>query len=232
MSNIKQFLIKKIENNVLLKKIACVLLPLYLHGKQKKQNKIFLSRGAELLAYFKSALDKQDLKFWLTSGTLLGAYREHRLLGHDLDLDVAMFAEDREKASAALIAAGFKLEHEFGVAGEDVKEQSFCYKEVKIDIFYIEKTDKNLISHVFYQKDVFSSNKKFHVIQMFFPVTDFVEYDFLGSKYLIPEKTAEYLSANYGEDFMTPNKSWDYRKDIPSAIYYSLEEKQGFAIFH
>ena len=225
---IRKIVIKLTEKSVVINKIVRALLPLYQLMQHKKQNKLFLNRGGELLANFKTCLDQHGLKFWLTCGTLLGAYREHQLLGHDSDLDVAMFAEDREQAMAALISYGFKLEHEFGVVGEGIKEQSYCFKDVKIDIFYVEKRDNSLVAHVFFKKEISSKSDDFNVIEIFFPETDFVEYEFLGNNYLIPEKTVEYLSANYGENFMTPDKSWDYRKDIPSAKYYTLEEKRGF----
>lgn len=232
MKLFKDITLRLMEKSSFVKWAVNLILPSYLRLKQKKQNKIFLQNGADLLKYFKKCLDEKNLKFWLTSGTLLGAYREHRLLGHDIDLDVAMFAEDQKDVADALISGGFKLEHEFGVVGENIKEQSFSYKDVKIDIFYIEKHDNKFMSHVFFKHEINKKNDDFHVIQMFFPETDFIEYDFLGAKYLIPQKTKEYLAANYGEDFMTPNKNWDYRKDIPSAKYFDLEEKRGYCILY
>lgn len=208
------------------------MLPIYRYLTQRGKNKVFLKQGGAVLARFKESLDQQDLKFWLTCGTLLGAYREHALLGHDLDLDVAMFACDREKAHAALTAGGFKLQSEFGVEGEGVKEQSYCCQNVKIDIFFVEETEEHFLAHVFYRKIGSSMPDKFNVIQIFFPRMGFKEYDFLGNRYLVPENTELYLTANYGPNFMTPDKSWDYRKDIPCAKYYEIEEKQGFGRFY
>lgn len=227
MKKIKQLIIKLMEESKFFDKIFSAVLPIYWRHLQTRQNKIFLQQGAKVLAHFKDVLDAEKLKFWLTCGTLLGAYREHRLLGHDLDLDVAMFAEDREKVQKALLAGGFKLEHEFGVAEDGIKEQSYYYQKVKIDIFFVEKNKDSFVAHVFFREKESSQNDNFNVVQIFFPQTDFMEYDFLGNKYLIPEKTDDYLAANYGKDFMTPNKNWDYRKDIPSAKYFSIEEKRG-----
>ena len=63
---------------------------------------------------------------------------------------------------------------------------------------------------------------------MFLPKSDLKEYNFLGDKYLIPKDTDIYLTANYGPNFMIPDKNWHYTKDIPSAIYHSIENKKGY----
>lgn len=229
----KKIIIRLMEQSVIFKKAAQMLLPLYFYIQKKRQNHLFHRHGMELLTHFKSCLNKRNVDFWLSSGTLLGAYREHKLLGHDLDLDVAMFIEDKDKAAAALIDGGFRLEHEFGIVGEEgIKEQSFSYRNVKIDIFYTEKIGNNFVNHAFFKDKVSSKNDDFNVIEVHYPVTDFVEYDFCGNKFLIPAKTVEWLTCNYGENFMVPNKNWDYHTDIPAAKYWPINEKRGYCIFH
>lgn len=198
--------------------------------KLKKMNENFLNHAGDLLGVFKNCLDKNGLQFWLTAGTLLGAYREKRLLTHDLDLDVAMFEKDMAKVKEVLLAEGFTLEHEYGIVDEGVTEMAFSYKEVKIDIFFTKKINNKFANYIFY-KDIPSEREDdYRVVEMFLPETDFIEYDFLGAKYLIPAKTVEYLSANYGPSFMTPNKYWNFTRDIPSAVYHKLKSKRGFHI--
>ena len=230
MTKLRDFVKLSMQRSIFFNKTVGPLLRVYSFFKKKWVNKNFQNNGPELLAYFKDCLDKHQLKFWLINGTLLGAYREKRLLTHDLDLDVAMFAEDRQQVQAALEAGGFKLIHEFGVSGEGIKEHAYSYKNVKIDVFFTEKENNSFISYIFYKEVYTSVQNDFKVIKLILPETGFVEYDFLGGKYLIPEKTKECLIANYGENFMIPDKSWDYTKDIPSAVYYKLEEKQGYHI--
>lgn len=196
------------------------------------KNEKFQKYAADGLRSFKECLNKNGLKFWLTSGTLLGAYREKRLLTHDIDIDVAMFIADLEKARQALIADGFELIHEFGVVGDGVSELAFCCKEVKIDIFFVSVKNRKFVHNIFFKEHFSDHNDDFRVIEMFLPETDFIEYDFLGDKYLIPEKTEEYLTANYGPNFMIPDKYWSYTRDIPSAVYHDLNTKQGFHVKH
>ena len=45
---------------------------------------------------------KHGLTVWLNHGTLLGLMREGRLLEHDLDIDISMWAEDEDRFLAAL----------------------------------------------------------------------------------------------------------------------------------
>ena len=228
----KKIIIKLMEKSVVFNKIVQILLPVYLGIKRKRQNCLFHQHGRELLTYFKSCLDKKNVDFWLSSGTLLGAYREHKLLGHDLDLDVAVFIDKQQEVASALLDSGFKMEHEFGIVGEGIKEQSFSYRNVKIDIFYTEKIGDNFVNYAFFKDKISSKNDDFNVIEVLYPVTDFVYHDFLGGKYLIPAKIVEWLTCNYGEDFMVPNKNWDYHTDIPAAKYWSINEKRGYCIFH
>jgi hypothetical protein len=214
----------------LLNKLMTPVIEIYSKIVTRKRNRVFLQNGGNLLHYFKEVLDQNNITFWLTSGTLLGAYRENRLLRHDLDLDVAAFADVRPQLQAALTAAGFKLTHEFGIVGEKIVEQTFSYKNVKIDVFYADKANDKILTYCFFKAPERENEAAWNTVQIKFPNTEFIKYEFLGEQYLIPEKTQEYLSANYGEDFMTPNTKWDYRKDIPSATYFSLEEKKGYEI--
>ena len=194
----------------------------------KKKNDSFNENGGRLLSFFKQCLDEDGLEFWLTSGTLLGAYREKKLLSHDIDIDVAMFAADKNKVKKVLLSKGFKLIHEFGVIGGEITEQSYEYLGNKMDIFFTPDDCENFVFNIFYREIESDRDDDFRVIEMRLPKSNLKQYDFLGGKYLIPEKTEAYLAANYGKNFMTPDKYWDYTKDIPSAIYYKAHEKSGF----
>ena len=48
----------------------------------------------ENLLLLKGILDKHNLKFLLSFGTLLGAVREHDFISHDEDIDLIMFKRD------------------------------------------------------------------------------------------------------------------------------------------
>ena len=42
----------------------------------------------------KEALDHNNIEYWLDAGSLLGAYRDGKMIPHDLDIDFAVFEEE------------------------------------------------------------------------------------------------------------------------------------------
>ena len=212
----------------LLYPIRYVYARIYNNAVNRQMRKNLHASGIDVLTFFKDCLDKQGIKFWLTSGTLLGAWREKSFIGHDMDIDVCVFAEHRDEAKKILQENGFELLHEYGVVGSGVKEHAYELNGVKIDVFYVEKEEDKFSVYVFFKEK--AEQTDFNVIKILYPETGFVPYSFMYGEFLIPEKTIEYLVANYGENFMIPDKNWKYTKDIPSAIYYPLSEKQGFTV--
>ena len=81
----------------------------YLLNKQRKK----FSKGCqELLELTDDTLRKAGIEYWLTYGTLLGAYRDHNFIAHDYDLDIALYWEDRDKIKDLMLSVGMKLKHE------------------------------------------------------------------------------------------------------------------------
>ena len=57
----------------------------------------------KVLVAFAEICDKHDIKWWLCSGTLLGAARHKGFIPWDDDMDVTMFKEDYMKLEKVLI---------------------------------------------------------------------------------------------------------------------------------
>ena len=127
----------------------------------------------KVLVAFAEICDKHDIKWWLCSGTLLGAARHKGFIPWDDDMDVTMFKEDYMKLEKVLIEMEsdeyfyqcIKTDPDhvntFGkfrkkkdpVMSTDQRSQYFKYQGVGLDVFYIEKATR-FASHMakfFYQ---------------------------------------------------------------------------------
>jgi len=94
------------------------------------------SLAKQNLLQFKKILDKASLKFFLAYGTLLGAVREGDFIAHDSDVDVGMYATDKEKFLPLLFTlkdAGLEL------VRFDEKLISLMKDGEYIDIYFFEK---------------------------------------------------------------------------------------------
>ena len=110
------------------------------------------------LVAFAEICEKHDIKWWLCSGTLLGAARHKGFIPWDDDMDVTMLKKDYRKLEKILekmdsedyFYQNYKTDIEhintFGkfrkkkdpVMSTDLRSQYFRYQGVGLDVFYIE----------------------------------------------------------------------------------------------
>ncbi|XP_070287082.1 ribitol-5-phosphate transferase FKTN isoform X4 [Myotis yumanensis] len=103
----------------------------------------FRKSAKELLQLAAKTLKKLGVRFWLSSGTCLGWYRQCSIIPYSRDVDLGIFIQDyRSNIISAFQDAGLPLKHKFGKV-EDSLELSFQGKDdVKLDIFFFyEETD-------------------------------------------------------------------------------------------
>jgi len=174
--------------------------------KYLKKNRDFKANGNEVLLKAKKALDEIGINFWLDYGTLLGVYRDGKLISYDTDVDVGVFLDDyTENIIKALEKNGFVYERKIIVdQGRYAMEQSFSYLNVKIDIFYYRKEGNKMISHLFPLND----KKKYTVREIYTTYSDFTSIDFLKQSFSIPKNTEQRLQETYGEDWRIPISDW------------------------
>lgn len=153
--------------------------------------------SAENLSIVKHILDKFNVKFMLFSGTLLGAVREKDFITHDEDVDLAFLDEDKQKALDSLpelISAGFSIARydERGLL-------SIIRKDEYID-FYFFKPQKG--------EEVLRTCCGWIIPDKF--LTNYTKIEFKGEIYDAPQDYIGFLIHEYGNDWMTPIKWFNY----------------------
>ncbi|ELW64570.1 FSD1-like protein, partial [Tupaia chinensis] len=152
----------------------------------------FRKNAKELLQLAAKTLKKLGVRFWLSSGTCLGWYRQCNIIPYSKDVDLGVFIQDyKSDIILAFQDAGLPLKHKFGKV-EDSLELSFQGKDdVKLDIFFFyEETD-----HMWNGGTQAKTGKKFKYL---FPKFTLCWTEFVDMKVHVPCETTEYIEANYG----------------------------------
>lgn len=159
-----------------------------------------------MLLKAKVALEGIDTFFWLDFGTLLGIYRDGKLISHDMDVDVGVFLKDYSpKIVDAMVKEGFVYEKKITIdEGQYGLEQSFAYKGVKIDIFYYTLEDESCYCHLF----PLDKQRNQLVREVYHTFTGFKKIEFLGKYWNIPKDTDLRLRETYGKDYRIPVVNW------------------------
>lgn len=158
-----------------------------------------------------TALDHLGVRFWLSSGTCLGWFRQCDIIPHSKDVDIGIWIKDY---NALLITAfeqnGLFLKHKFGRM-DDSFELSFRTKEdyVKLDIFFFYEEKEYMWNGGTQAK----TGKKFKYI---FPKFTLCWTEFLLMKVRIPCETESYIMANYGRNWQIPIKEWNWKESPPN----------------
>lgn len=146
-------------------------------------------QAAENLMVLKEVLDKNNVKFGLIAGTLLGAVREKDFIEHDEDIDLYFMEEDKESLLDSLhdlIAEGFEI------ARYDGRElMSIIRKGEYIDLYIFRKDDNNIRNCC-----------GWCIPEYFLKETTLLE--FKGAEFMVPKEYEEYLFYQYGKNWRTP----------------------------
>lgn len=223
---------KRILNNPLLSRIAePIYYTLATKPLLRKLRKQFKKYGLSVIEEFDHVMEENGFRYYLYFGTLLGAVREHGLIKHDFDFDVAMLNEDYTiDIQTALEKAGFKLTAEQLVDdGESSRHQKYQKYGITIDIFWIYPPIDTLpfccgSSRPF--DDTCSTEESIKKHGGIMPVRIELPFNptvrrvpFENMILPIPENAEEIMRICYGDDFMTPNPNWKE----PMKISYKIE---------
>ena len=162
----------------------------------------------ETLMDLKWVLDKANVEFFLTFGTLLGCIRSGSFIGHDKDIDVGMWWEtDRSRLRDALNSSGrFKKVQDIYFQPRDEDQltwtESFrhCGTGVAVDINFFKRDGLKTLAG-------FCDSPKEFIYQ--FPTFDLVEMIFQEMIVKVPDSATTHLEAIYGESWQVPLANFD-----------------------
>lgn len=205
--------------------LKMLLKPFYYRYKariDRNRNDRFRANGLAVLKLFDKIMVENGIPYTVFAGTLLGAVREHGFIAHDMDIDTAVFHDDRPDDLPALLARyGFQLIHRFTVGnGRKGMEETYLKDDVTLDIFYVYHDESGnayqcdfqsehgavtwedsmrRFGHVRSRKLVMPMSQSFRRVQFHdMTVSVICNYD-------------EWLSCRYGDTYMFPDP--DFRDD-------------------
>lgn len=219
------------HNNSILRFLLRPIWRLYAKYDKAKGIRILQQHGTDVLNTLHRVFSTANIPYWLEFGTLLGAVREHDFISTDDDIDIGVFYSDVSKIQETLLATGFKLVREFKVGDGSLGfEQTYFFHGVPVDIFFNHrKNSKELCFHSF-TFVVGDDRNLCNVEEVTIPYSGFMAFDFKGIKVTIPRDYELHLGLHYGEDFMVPNPSFDYKKGARNIYYYPVGSRVG--IYH
>ncbi len=195
---------------------------LQLWQNQAKSNQPSLSKimDRELakiaLEDLKIALDKNNIIFFLISGTLLGCIREKDFLANDKDIDVGVWdSYSYDELVTAVSGSG-------------------CFYIIKnrtkniVQIRHVNGINIDIFVHHREENDYWHSALKLKWYNTPFTL---MEWQFLGKNYLIPSNYDLYLTENYG-DWQTPKTKFDSTYDTPNAEVINKAEFLLYQLRH
>lgn len=155
------------------------------------------------LCQLKNVLDKHEIEFQLTYGTLLGAIREGDFIDHDEDIDLIILGEKKQQFFDILP----ELKKEgFEVARYDRRNLMSIIKNGEyIDLYFMSLRE--------------DGTRYCSGIVLPVELTDeTIDHNFKGLEVKIPKAYLQFLRYAYGDNWMIPIQRFDYKQSKMSRL--------------
>lgn len=199
-------------------------------NKQKRSN--IQRSGKQTIKQLQRILETTNIIFFFDMGTLLGIIREGRLLGHDLDIDIAIY--DNNYQTIQLVRdtlSNYGCRHKFSytVDGIGIVEDSYIFNNIKFDVNYYKIGKECCKCYLLYTSSnisYFNESEMSTVELSCSPITGIEKRVFAGTEINVPQHAETYLAERYGKQWRIPDKNYIYYKG-PSACPIS---NKGFRL--
>lgn len=153
------------------------------------------------LTALRQAVEEINVPCFLLCGTLLGAMRDGELMEWDDDVDLGIWEHDRHKLDAASML-GWEVV-DYRKMGHDLIgwEYRLTYDDTKVDLFFLHQSDEGCWFNV-------GGRYHYHYPR----IEGLTTVELGGDSYNVPVNWEECLVANYGPDWKTPNREWDWKE--------------------
>ncbi len=189
------------------------------------RQKLLKENAHQILKEFEEVNNQLGHKIWIEAGTLLGYEREGAILAHDIDMDFAMLnpkdASELDRIIEFLAERKFVLNRKLVYKG-DVKEISFSYNGLNVDIILFERVNGKVISTTMIWYGMNALNKPVDIEAFYYelPMEELEQVNFMDATTYVPTNPVDYLKGYYGEDYLIPNTNYDWRQN---PIYVSVD---------
>ena len=189
------------------------------------RQKLLKENAHQILKEFEEVSNQLGHKIWIEAGTLLGYVREGAILSHDIDMDFAMLnpkdASELDRIIEFLAERNFVLNRKLLYKG-DVKEISFSYNGLNVDIILFERVNEKVISTTMIWYGMNALNKPVDIEAFYYelPMEELKQVSFMDATTYVPTNPVDYLKGYYGEDYLIPNTNYDWRQN---PIYVSAD---------
>ncbi|GAA0746428.1 LicD family protein [Clostridium oceanicum] len=190
--------------------------PLYEWYSTKKSNKrceLLQVNGYDVSSKITNILEKSNISYFYTYGTLLGLVRDSAFMKHDDDIDIGIVNTKDfswSNLNSLLTKGGFVKSHEFILNG-NITEQTYVYNGTSIDFFIYEYDQGKMMSYVYFNKkghDYENQYQKSVAKMISSEIIDFKNIVINGVNFRIPKNDEQYLKDIYGASWTIPNPNW------------------------
>lgn len=191
------------------------------------------------LEFITNLLNQNNINYWLDSGTLLGLYREGKILDHDKDIDISMWNSEEDKviqlskylldnySLRVLNYSGYNFKYKFTPKDKSrllVIDFNLFIKKGKNALCPQPTVKKNLTLRFFWRifRSQYEKLEKVYFNSPFFklffkmytwkvPAKFFIETT-KKDNFVFPSETESYLEIRYG-NWRIPQKKWSFVND-------------------